>query len=87
MSRRPLAGGEGRPSRIEPPDHLGYHSPDMTAVFNLVSPCPAISVPCGTHPDGPDAGLPIGLQIVGRRWREDTVLQVARAVELVSGGP
>jgi Asp-tRNA(Asn)/Glu-tRNA(Gln) amidotransferase A subunit family amidase len=26
--------------------------------------------------------LPIGLQIVGRRWREDTVLRIGRAVEL-----
>ena len=84
MSVAPWPAAKAERPRIEPPDHLGYHSPDMTAVFNMVAPCPAISVPCGTHPDGPDAGLPIGLQIVGRRWREDIVLQVARAVELVS---
>ncbi len=57
----------------------------MTAVFNLVSPCPAVSVPCGHHLATPNAGLPIGLQIVGRRWREDTVLRIARAVEVTSG--
>jgi Asp-tRNA(Asn)/Glu-tRNA(Gln) amidotransferase A subunit family amidase len=61
-----------------PQDDGRYHAPDMTAVWNLLSPCPALSVPCGWHADG----LPIGLQIVGRRWREDTVLRIGRAVEL-----
>ena len=55
-----------------------YHGNDMTAVWNLMAPCPALSVPCGWDPDG----LPIGLQIVGRRWREDTVLRIGRAVEM-----
>ncbi len=68
----------------EPPDAPGYHSPDMTALFNLVSPCPALSVPCGTHVEPAHRGLPIGLQIVGRRWREDVVLRIGRAVELTA---
>jgi Asp-tRNA(Asn)/Glu-tRNA(Gln) amidotransferase A subunit family amidase len=55
-----------------------YHSPDMTAVFNLVAPCPALSLPAGVHADG----LPIGVQLVGHRWREDTVLRLGRALEL-----
>ena len=38
---------------------------------------PAISVPCGFT----TAGVPIGLQIIGPQWREDTVLQVAYAYE------
>ncbi len=38
---------------------------------------PAISVPCGFT----TAGLPIGLQIIGPQWRENTVLQVAYAYE------
>lgn len=54
-----------------------YHSPDMTAVFNLVAPCPALSVPAGVHADG----LPIGVQVVGHRWREDTVLRIGRVLE------
>ena len=44
---------------------------------------PALSVPCGFHQAPEHSGLPIGLQIVGRRWREDTVLRVARGVESV----
>jgi aspartyl-tRNA(Asn)/glutamyl-tRNA(Gln) amidotransferase subunit A len=38
---------------------------------------PAISVPCGFTA----AGLPIGLQIIGPHWREDTVLRLAYAYE------
>jgi amidase len=38
---------------------------------------PAISVPCGFT----RSGLPVGLQIVGRRRREDAVLQAAAAFE------
>ncbi|MFW5642372.1 MAG: amidase family protein, partial [Roseicyclus sp.] len=45
---------------------------------------PAISVPCGV--DG--AGLPFGLQIVGRRGDDAAVLGVAQAlVEAVAGDP
>ena len=38
---------------------------------------PAISIPCGFT----DAGLPMGLQIIGPHWREDQVLQLAYAYE------
>jgi amidase len=38
---------------------------------------PAISVPCGFSPQG----LPVGLQIVGRRGRDLEVLELARAFE------
>jgi amidase/aspartyl-tRNA(Asn)/glutamyl-tRNA(Gln) amidotransferase subunit A len=38
---------------------------------------PAISVPAGMTPDG----MPIGLQIIGRRFADQTVLAVADAVE------
>ena len=74
----PAAKADGVPA---PPPGDGYASPDMTSVFNLVSPCPALSVPCGEHARPEHAGLPIGLQIVGRRWREDIVLRIARGVE------
>jgi aspartyl-tRNA(Asn)/glutamyl-tRNA(Gln) amidotransferase subunit A len=47
-----------------------------TQAFNLTSH-PAISLPCGVTPEG----LPIGLQIVGRRGGTPALLQLARAVE------
>lgn len=55
--------------------HTGWIS---TWPFNL-SGNPAISVPCGWTDDG----LPIGLQLVGRRHDDDTVLHVAAVLEQV----
>ncbi len=40
-------------------------------------PLPAVSVPCGFT----RAGLPVGLQLVGRWFEEGAVLRVARAYE------
>ena len=48
----------------------------LTYPFNLTGQ-PVISVPCGFSDDG----LPIGLQIVGRRHADSTVLQAAAAYE------
>jgi Asp-tRNA(Asn)/Glu-tRNA(Gln) amidotransferase A subunit family amidase len=42
--------------------------------------CPAASVPIGAGADG----LPVGLQIMGPRWREDLVLRAAAAWERLS---
>jgi aspartyl-tRNA(Asn)/glutamyl-tRNA(Gln) amidotransferase subunit A len=48
----------------------------FTGPFNLAG-TPAISVPCGFSSDG----MPMGLQIVGRPFAEETVLKVAHAYE------
>jgi len=66
-------------SRIE--DELsdsarGVHLHRFTCPFNLTGQ-PAISLPCGFD----SQGLPIGLQIVGRPFDEETVLRVAHAYE------
>jgi Asp-tRNA(Asn)/Glu-tRNA(Gln) amidotransferase A subunit family amidase len=53
------------------------HGLDMTCHFNNIAPCPALSVPAGWT----KSGLPVGLQIVGRRWRDDTVLTIGKALE------
>ena len=49
----------------------------MVAPFNLTGQ-PALSLPCGFT----RAGLPIGLQIVGRRFEEATVLRAGHAYQL-----
>ena len=56
---------------------------DMTSLFNLIGACPAISVPAGRT----DAGLPVGVQLVGRPHDEATVLRAARAVEALRPQP
>ena len=49
----------------------------FTQPYNVTGQ-PAISVPCGFT----NSGLPIGLQIAGRWWKEQTVLNVAYAFQL-----
>jgi len=48
----------------------------MTRPSNLTG-LPALSIPCGFASDG----LPIGLQIIGRRWGEARLLAIALAYE------
>jgi Asp-tRNA(Asn)/Glu-tRNA(Gln) amidotransferase A subunit family amidase len=49
--------------------------------FNLLGN-PAASVPVGKSPEG----LPIGVQIVGRPWEDEAVLEVASKIEEACGG-
>ena len=51
----------------------------FTWPFNLTGQ-PAMSIPCGWTKDG----LPLGLQIVGRRGADDLVLRVAAAIEALA---
>ena len=50
----------------------------FTYPFNLTGQ-PAVSVPCGWTTDN----LPVGLQIIGRRFDDATVLRAARALEQI----
>jgi len=66
-------------TRIDDSDPLALSKGNLTRftrMFNLTGH-PSIVLPCGFTPDG----LPIGLQIVGPRWREDLILNVARTYE------
>lgn len=58
---------------LRPLEHIGF-----TVPFNM-SEQPAASINCGTM----KCGLPIGLQIAGKRFDDLGVLQVARAFELI----
>jgi amidase/aspartyl-tRNA(Asn)/glutamyl-tRNA(Gln) amidotransferase subunit A len=48
----------------------------LTYPFNLV-PNPSASVPAGLD----DKGLPVGMQVIGRRFADDTVLAASAAIE------
>jgi Asp-tRNA(Asn)/Glu-tRNA(Gln) amidotransferase A subunit family amidase len=56
-----------------------YHGLDMTSVFNFVSQCPVLSVPAGWSSEG----LPIGIQIVAPRYRDDLALRIGAALERI----
>ena len=64
----------------------GWHSPDWTSwtpytyPFNMTQQ-PALSVPCGMT----DAGLPVGLQVVGARFEDRLVVRVGAALEAALG--
>ncbi len=60
---------------MRPLEHIGF-----TVPFNM-SEQPASSINCGYT----SSGLPIGLQIAGRRFDDLGVLQVSRAFEIIRG--
>jgi len=61
----------------DPDSRLGY--PSYTGFFNMTG-SPAFSIPCGFSM----AGLPIGMQVVGRPFDEPTVLRVADAYQRIT---
>jgi amidase len=52
-----------------------------TATYNITG-WPGVVVRAGTSPEG----LPIGVQILAKPWREDVALAVAQFVEAEFGG-
>jgi aspartyl-tRNA(Asn)/glutamyl-tRNA(Gln) amidotransferase subunit A len=72
----PFALGLDHPGEVAGKTVASYGWIPYTYPFNLTGQ-PAASVPCGFTKDG----LPIGLQIVGRRFDDATVLRAAAAFE------
>lgn len=65
--------GDGAGARAPVTERLGFVYP-----FNLTGQ-PAASIPCGWT----EAGLPVGIQLVGRRFQDRAVLQVAARCEAI----
>ena len=72
----PLADADDNDYVADLPDGR-FRGLDMTCPFNLLPQCPALSVPVGLAADG----LPIGLQIIGRRYADEDVLSIGGAIE------
>jgi Asp-tRNA(Asn)/Glu-tRNA(Gln) amidotransferase A subunit family amidase len=70
----PLGPDQVAGKKIDP--HLEWA---FTWPFNLTGQ-PAVSIPCGWTRDG----LPLGLQLVGRRGKDSLVLRVAAAIEALA---
>jgi amidase len=71
----------GTPIKVNGKEQSYWMLPAYGAMFNY-STHPALSLPCGQDREG----LPIGLQLVGRRWSESRLLGIARAIAPLTGG-
>jgi aspartyl-tRNA(Asn)/glutamyl-tRNA(Gln) amidotransferase subunit A len=60
----------------EKSDPLSMYLTDILTVPVNLAGIPALSVPCGTA-----GGMPVGLQIMGRPWEDERVIDVAYAYE------
>ena len=74
------------PASNQPADPAGKPS-NVDSVFQYTLPysltgSPSVVVRAGTSPEG----LPIGVQVVARHWREDVALAVAQRIETTLGG-
>jgi aspartyl-tRNA(Asn)/glutamyl-tRNA(Gln) amidotransferase subunit A len=58
-------------------DPLQMYLADLFTVSANLAGLPAISLPCGFSPDG----LPIGCQLVARRWDESTLFRAGAALQ------
>jgi amidase len=66
----------GAPIVVDGRDESYWGQSAMLGIFNLLG-VPVLTVPAGAGADG----LPIGIQIVGRRWSEPRLVAIARALE------
>ena len=78
LGGRPCASGRERARRSSKEMALaGLNARiSFTGPFNLAN-VPAISVPCGFT----ESGLPLGLQLVGKPFDEETLFRAAHAYE------
>ncbi|MBD3216803.1 MAG: Asp-tRNA(Asn)/Glu-tRNA(Gln) amidotransferase subunit GatA, partial [candidate division Zixibacteria bacterium] len=58
-------------------DPLAMYLSDIFTVSVSLAGLPAISIPCGKDKEG----LPIGLQIIGKMFKEDEILNLAFNLE------
>ena len=76
----PTSGRTAQPVEDDPPVTSKATTSRLpflfTRLFNLAS-CPAMSVPCGFD----DSGMPVGLQIGGRPYSEETLFRIGHSYE------
>lgn len=62
-------------------DPIKMYLNDVFTVPASLAGVPGMAIPAGLN----DKGLPLGLQILGRPWEEETVLRVSHAIEQKAG--
>jgi amidase len=69
------------------PTPAAFHSEGLETMFQYTLPFSLTGQPCVVVPSGRSGeGLPIGVQVVGRLWREDLAIAAARHIEATVGG-
>ncbi|MBQ8395694.1 MAG: Asp-tRNA(Asn)/Glu-tRNA(Gln) amidotransferase subunit GatA, partial [Oscillospiraceae bacterium] len=63
-------------------DPLEMYASDICTVTVNIAGLPAVSVPCGYS----ESGLPYGMQIIGKKFDEQTILNVAFTHQKLFGG-
>lgn len=90
MERYPLVVG---PVSTEPPFTVGFDTKDaatMTAVLRaqrLLVVVNLLGLPAVSVPTGAPNGVPLGVQVIGSRYREDLCLDAAEVIEARLGLP
>lgn len=73
----------GKPPTIMVDDHpLSY----LEGTISMVTPFSLTGSPVVTLPVGVINGLPVGVQVVGKRWRDEALLDSCMVIESVTGG-
>ena len=82
MPHPPMKDKDGNRSTVMEKLQVAVGLTSNTCPFNVTGH-PAINAPCGfsTVPEHPEVSLPIGMQIVGKRWEDETVLMAAALFE------
>ncbi len=62
-------------------DPLSMYLADIYTISCNLAGLPGLSVPCGKD----EQGLPMGLQLIGKHFDENTLFQIARGFELARG--
>jgi aspartyl-tRNA(Asn)/glutamyl-tRNA(Gln) amidotransferase subunit A len=64
-------------------DPLTMYLADIFTVAVNLAGLPAISVPCGYAKGSNGSNLPVGLQIIGKPFREDILFQIGSECEMI----
>jgi hypothetical protein len=67
-------------------DHLVDVNPKLNAVVQVVADRALLEARAADAARVSGEGLPIGVQVVARPWREDIALALAKQIEAISGG-
>jgi amidase len=69
------------------PGPAALHGEGLETIFHYTLPFSLTGQPCVVVPSGRSGeGLPIGVQVVGRVWREDVAIAAARRIDATIGG-